>query len=233
MNAEGRLGWQAVRARIHARVLTGEYGPGDRLPRDEDLAAELGCARATVQRAMRDLADAGLVERRRKGGTHVRADPVTRAVLEIPVIRSEVEARGAVHGYRLTRREVAEAPPAVLARMEAAEGGRMLRVEALHLADGRPYICEDRWISLDTVPEIEAVDLGRESANEWLVRNRPYSRCDLGFHAVEAGEGEAALLETREGAALMAIERTTWIGEAPITTVRALARPGYQLRARI
>jgi GntR family histidine utilization transcriptional repressor len=61
--------------------------------RDEDIALELGCARTTVQRAMQDLSMAGLVERKRKGGTHVRTDPVTRATFDIPITRREVEQR--------------------------------------------------------------------------------------------------------------------------------------------
>lgn len=98
MTAPVRHSWKDVRARIHARILEGRYAPGDRLPRDEDFAAELGCARATVQRAMRDLSDSGIVERRRKGGTHLRADPVTRAVLDIPITRREVVT---APGYQL------------------------------------------------------------------------------------------------------------------------------------
>ncbi len=46
------------------------------LPRDEDQAADLGCSRATVQRAMQELAAAGRIDRRRKGGTQVRQSPV-------------------------------------------------------------------------------------------------------------------------------------------------------------
>lgn len=233
MTADGRLSWRDVRERVNGWVLAGDYRPGDKLPRDEDIATELGCARSTVHRAMRDLAEAGLIERRRKGGTVVRPDPVTRATLEIPVIRSEVEASGAVHGYRLIRSVAGVPGRDILARMETAGVEQMLRVEALHLADGLPYIREDRWISLATVPEIETVDLTRESANEWLVRNRPYSRCDLDVYAAEAGAEDAALFGVRPGAALLVIERTTWIDDAPITTVRAMTRPGYRLSARI
>ena len=64
-----RLSWKNVRDEIHEAILSGRYGPGDRLPRDADIAEDLNCARSTVQRAMQDLSDSGLVERRRKGGT--------------------------------------------------------------------------------------------------------------------------------------------------------------------
>lgn len=232
MNAPARRSWREVRDEIHEAILAGRYMPGDRLPRDRDIAEALNCARSTVQRAMQDLSDAGLVERRRKGGTRVRPDPVTRATLDIPVTRHEIERKGARYGHQLIRRTETRPPHAVLAALEMPEPRPMLRVEALHLSDGRPYMLEDRWVSLDTVPEIRAVDLSTRSANEWLVVNRPYDRCDLRLYAIAAAGEVAELLQTQTGAPLFVIERSTWIDGDPITTVKAIAAPGYQLLTR-
>jgi GntR family histidine utilization transcriptional repressor len=232
LNVETRMSWTGVRDEIRARILNRTYAPGDKLPRDEDIAAELGCARTTVQRAMQDLSLAGLVERKRKGGTHVRTDPVTRATFDIPITRREVEQRGAKYNYQFISRELEETPIEVMARFGIQRPSRMLHVKALHLADNRPYILEDRWIDTTSTPEILSVDLTRESANEWLVRHKPYSRLEVSFSAVKA-EGETAKhLSAPVGSALFVIERTTWIGPAPITTVQAVAVPGYQLSAR-
>lgn len=228
-----RLSWKNVRDAIHERILDSTYGPGDKLPKDEHLAEELGCARTTVQRAMRDLSDSGIVERRRKGGTHVRADPVTRATLDIPITRREVEQKGAAYGYQLVKQASEEIPLPIAAKFELSTPTTMLHIEALHLADQRPYIYEDRWVSEHTVPEIAGVDLTIESANEWLMRNRPYSRCDLRFFAIKANEYHAQLLGTSPNEALFVIERTTWIGKDPITTVKAVTTPGYQLLTQI
>ena len=181
---------------------------------------------------MQALADSGLVERRRKGGTTVRADPVTRATLDIPVIRREIEDTGQTYSYRLISQTTATTPVAI-ARNFGIPGPRdMLRVRALHLTDGRPFVFEDRWICPDTVPEIHAVDLSAESANEWLVVNRPYSRCDLNIYAQSASREDAKLMGTGEGEALLIIERTTWIDASPITSVRAVTAPGYRLETR-
>lgn len=232
MTPPDRLSWKDVRTQIHTAILNGRYAPGDRLPRDTDIAEELNCARSTVQRAMQDLSDSGLVERRRKGGTRVRRDPVTRATLDIPITRREVEQKGGHYGYRLIRLSETKAPHNICAAFELAQPRNMLNVEALHLSDGRPYILEDRWISLETAPEIRAVDLSRESANEWLVMHKPYTRVDLRFYAISADAQVAHVLETSPGSALFVIERTTWIDTAPITTVRSITAPGYQLRTR-
>ena len=232
MTVQPRLSWTDVRDEIRARILDRTYVPGDRLPRDEDIAQELGCARTTVHRAMQDLSQTGLVERKRKGGTHVRTDPVTRTTFDIPITRREVEQRGGRYGYQLISRAMEPTPMPVMARFGIQEPAEMLHVKALHLADNHPYIFEDRWVDPGSTPDILNVDLTRESANEWLVRNKPYSRVDVRFYAMNA-EGESARhLSTDPGRALFVIERTTWIGRDPITTVQAVAAPGYQLRAQ-
>ena len=208
------------------------YGPGDRLPKDEELAEELGCTRATVQRAMRGLAESGVVKRRRKGGTHVRSDHVARATLSIPITRREVEQRGSCYSYRLIGIEEIEPPHSVTAKFDLSAPHEMLRVEAVHMADRRPYIYEDRWISTETTPEIRNVDLAVQSANEWLVRNKPYNRCDLRFYAERAGDLYGELFGTDANEALFVMERTTWQNERPITSVKAVTAPGYQLFTR-
>ncbi len=231
MTGHTRLSWTDVRDTIRARILDRTYAPGDKLPRDEDIALELGCARITVHRAMQDLSQIGLVERKRKGGTHVRTDPVTRATFDIPITRREVEQRGSKYGYQLISRTLERSTPSVMARFGIQQPAEMLHVKALHLADNRPYIFEDRWVDTRSTPDILGVDLNCECANEWLVRNKPYSRVDVRFYAMNA-EGESAdHLSTNEGNALLVIERTTWIGPDPITTVQSVAAPGYQLTA--
>ncbi|WP_416369617.1 GntR family transcriptional regulator [Tritonibacter mobilis] len=224
-----RHSWMEIRDSIRSMILNSTYGPGDKLPRDEEFALQFGCARSTVHRAMRDLAQSGVVERKRRGGTTVRRDPVTRATLDIPITRLEVERQGSQYRHRLLRKSVQPTPPAIMANFDLSEPRDMLRVEALHLADNRPYIFEDRWICLETVPEIADVDLTRENANEWLVRNRPYSRCDLRLYARKATPSDQDVLQSHDGDALFVMERTTWIGAAPISSLCAVAHPGYQL----
>lgn len=141
---------------------------------------------------MRDLSDGGMVERRRKGGTHVRSDPVTRARPDIPITRKEVEQKGSVYRYRLVRKSIAAIPRTVATRFGLPAPTKMMRVEALHLADRKPCIYEDRWICLNTVPEIKDVDLEIASANEWLVHNKPYSECDVRFYAKNADKKRCA-----------------------------------------
>lgn len=62
-----------VAGRIRRLIHSGALSPGDRLPPERDLAAELGIARVSVREAIRLLADGGYVTVRRgsRGGTFV------------------------------------------------------------------------------------------------------------------------------------------------------------------
>jgi GntR family transcriptional repressor for pyruvate dehydrogenase complex len=57
--------------RIRERVASGEWGPGTRLPREIDLAADLGLSRNSLREAVRALALARVLEVRQGDGTYV------------------------------------------------------------------------------------------------------------------------------------------------------------------
>lgn len=223
-------GWQAVRAEALRRIRTGLWPAGARIPDEADLAAELGCARATVNRALRDLAEAGWLERRRKGGTRVPETPRRRAVLEIPIVRHDVEARGHAHGYRLLADAPAPLPGPVAAALGLPAGSPWRHVVALHLADGAPFCREDRWLN----PAVAAgADFAAVSPNEWLVRNVPYTAGTFAWTALPLPPEAADDLGHPPGSAVLAVDRTT-AGEAgPITWVRLIYAPGHRMEAAL
>lgn len=223
-------GWQAVRAEALRRIRAGLWAPGARIPDEADIAAELGCARATVNRALRDLAEAGFLERRRKGGTRVPETPVRRAVLDIPVIRRDVEARGAVHGYRLLADAPGPLPAPVAQALGLAPGTTWRQVTALHLADGAPFCLEERW--LDPVRSA-GVDFAAVSANEWLVRHVAYASGRVAWEAIALPPAAAAALAAPPGAPALAIDRATASDSGPITWVRLTYAPGYRMEAAL
>ncbi|MEI4487596.1 UTRA domain-containing protein [Frigidibacter sp. MR17.14] len=222
--------WQAIRDEVLRRIRDRDWRPGDPIPNEADLAIEFGCARATVNRALRELAAAGVLERRRRAGTRVAPAPVGRAGMRIPVLHRDVVEAGQVYGHRLIAREVAVPPPEVAARMGLAAGVSALHALSLHLADDRPLAFEDRWIDPAVVPGILAVDFAAVSANEWLVENMPFSEGAMRIAAVPAGALAAGHLQVPEGTALLAVERTTWREGRAITHVAQMFAPGHWMQ---
>lgn len=225
-------GWEDIRAEVLRRIRVRDWPPGQLIPTEEDLAAEFGCARATVNRALRELASAGVLERRRKAGTRVAMLPVRKATLDIPLIRQEVVARGQSYGFRvLTIRKMAPPVP-VASRLGLPTCAQMIYLETLHLADGQPFVFETRWLNPAVLP-VPLPDFAVISANEWLVTNISYAAGDIAFSAEEASPREAETMGIALGRALFITERTTWTAEAAITLVRLAHAPGYRVQTMV
>lgn len=222
-------GWQEVNAEFMRRISAREWLPDQLIPAESELAAELGCSRVTVNRALRDLAQRGFLERKRKAGTRVIKNPERKATFVIPITRLEIENRGAVYSHQLLKREIKIPPPEVLARFRLPADSPLLYLNTLHLADAKPFVLEERWVNLAAVPELEAVDLQQQNANEWLVNHVPFSGGDLSLGARAADNKSAQLLHCGAGDALFEVQRTTWQGEQIITFVQLLHAPDYRL----
>jgi len=227
-----KTAFRDVKEDIRCKIVQGIWGPGALIPNEVDLAADFGCARTTVNRAMRELADEGLIERKRKAGTRVRLSPVRQARFNIPVVRKEIEARGAVYRYALVRRDIRTAPDWLRARLKLEEGGQVLHLTCMHYGDGAPYQYEDRWISLAALPQAEDVDFTAIGPNEWLVATVPFTEAEISFSATSADDAVAQQLGCAKGDALFLAERSTWLDAQAITYVRLVFQRGHRVTTR-
>lgn len=228
-----RTGWRDIRDELARRIAAREWRPGAAIPGEAALAVEFGAARATVNRAMQDLARAGLVERRRRAGSRVTAQPAREARFVIPLVRQEIEARGAAYGYHLLSREAGRAPEAVRARLGLGADAPTLFLRCLHTADGAPYQFERRWISLDAVPDAAGESFALTGPNEWLVENAPFSSAVFSFMASKATAEDRDLLGLAEDEPVLVAERLTFIGERPVTLVRLAHPSSHRMVTRV
>lgn len=211
------------------RIKSGEWPPGDLVPAEADLAREFGCTRVTVNRAMQALADAGLLERRRKAGTRVVQRMTRNAVFQIPIVRHEIEQRGGSYKYLLLSRQEVAPPQKVKAEMSLSANDKVLHVLSLHFADGKPYQLEDRWIDLDTVAQARKEPFDEISPNEWLLREVPYTNAEHVFRAASPDAAERDQLGLAQNEPVFIIERTTWLADRAVTHVR-LVHPANSFR---
>ncbi|MFF9561704.1 FadR/GntR family transcriptional regulator, partial [Streptomyces albus] len=84
---------------LRARIVSGEWEVGAKLPGETTLAAQLGIGRSTIREAVRTLAGLGMLESRQGAGVFLRSttppDQWPR-VLEAEAILHVVEVRNAV-----------------------------------------------------------------------------------------------------------------------------------------
>ncbi|NVO56286.1 UTRA domain-containing protein [Rhodobacteraceae bacterium B1Z28] len=230
MTNQKSVSFQDIREEVIDRIQTRIWPQGSLLPTELELAAEFGCARATVNRALRELAEQGIVTRKRKGGTRVVTTPVKHAKLPIAVVRQTIEDMNAGYRYALVSRTLIDCPAWLQAKLGIPEGAQVLHLQCMHHADNRPFQFEERWINVNAVPHVMDEGFLTVGPNEWLLAEVPFSNAEIAFSAVPATGHLQEFLSVPTGTPLFQLERTTWFRNDPVTFVRMTFHQGYQMR---
>ncbi|MET0246276.1 MAG: GntR family transcriptional regulator [Sphingomonas sp.] len=191
-----------IHAEIEARIRSGEWAPGTRIPYEHELVARHGCARATVNKALTRLAREGLIERRRRAGSFVARPRIRSAVVEVPDIGALIAARGEAYRWQLVSRAIV---------------GDRLELCGVHHAGASPFGWESRWLDLTTVAEARTTDFTTQAPGSWLLDSVPWTDARHRICALGAGPVEAGHLQIAPGSPCLKIERWTWRAGASVT----------------
>jgi len=216
---------QTILSDIEGKILSGEWPPGHRIPFEHELTAEYGCSRMTVNKALTQLAKAGLIARRRKAGSVVMRPHAQSAILEIQEINAEVEELGLPYRFEIVDKKRRAANGGANADLDMNGGGPVLEITCLHFAGGQPFCLEQRAISLAAVPSAEHTDFSEVPPGTWLVRQVPWTTAEHVIRATGADREIADALDLSEGAPCLVVERRTWDATQPITHV-SITYPG-------
>ena len=223
------LSYRSIKKIVLDRIQNRTWAPDSLLPSEVELASEFSSTRTTVNRALRELAEEGYIERKRKAGTRVLQSPVRRAQFEIPLVRDEIIASGAAYKYSLVERTVQRAPEWLVARLNLAGAQSVLHVKCIHYSDNTPFQYEDRWIVTASVKDVLEADFSKVSPGEWLVETVPFTDMRLSFMATKADRKMADFLDTTIDDPVFTVERATWLRGEPITLAKMYFGSGYQM----
>ncbi|MFD9907631.1 GntR family transcriptional regulator [Streptomyces sp. NPDC059063] len=156
------LKYMRIAAQLRAGIEAGEYGPGQRLPGENDLMAAYGVARMTARQALAVLQAEGLVEARKGAGVFVRDfRPIRRHGVE-RLAHTQWGAGRSVWAADVGERdlvvdsvEVAEedAPAVIAGVLELGEEGRVCVRRRRFVLDGKPVLLSASYLSAELVAE--------------------------------------------------------------------------------
>ena len=103
--------YQQVKEHIARKIQDGSWKAGDRLPSENDLVTQFGMSRMTVNRALRELAEQGVIVRVAGVGSFVAEEKPQSTLLRIANIGEEITQRGHDHRFELISMRRASASP--------------------------------------------------------------------------------------------------------------------------
>lgn len=220
--------YERIKADIRARIGSGEYAPGGRVPSESMLVKRFQVSRMTVNRALRELEGEGLLTRIQGVGTFVSEMRNESAVLDIQDIGEEIAKGGRQHSCRCLAAEKGSSAR-INALLGLPAGGTHFRVLLLHCGDGMPMLLEERHVNPAFAPDFLEVDFTATTPHAHLMGLGPLQGAEHVFEARAAGAEAAALLDIPPGSPCLVLQRRTW-SRGMVVSIAALTSPGHLRR---
>lgn len=205
------LYWQ-IAALLEERIERGGLRPGDLLPSENELVAELKVSRTTVAKALESLASRGVVAREQGRGTFVSNPPMERRLPELTGFSEHIRGLGLQPSQRLLSytRVRAHGDDPVLGAYPA--GLELVVARRLRLVDGHHAGLHRTAVPAEVADAIGFTEQALASPDASL-----YALMEAGgvvlteahesLRAINASQEDADLLGIGAGAALIEVTR--------------------------
>ncbi|MFF6772042.1 GntR family transcriptional regulator [Streptomyces sp. NPDC012637] len=210
--------------------------PGDAIPSERVLCAELGVSRPTLRAAVDGLVVAGLLVREHGRGMFVAEEKITQELVSDRNAFSLPRA-GGVWTSRLLELRTLPAGARVGRRLRISPAAEIRYVARLRLVDGAPMAIEHLHVRADLVPGLTSEELEQGDLYEHL-RDRHGIQVSEAVQSIEptvVTRAEADLLDVPEFSPALLFERlTTDVHGRPVEYVHSLYRGDrYRIVSRL
>ena len=206
----GDLYYVQVREYVREKIYSKEWGVDEAIPSEHELMSMLGLSRGTVQKAIRQLVDEGLLVQQRGRGTFVvqpvMASPSSDHLLSFGESMSD---QGISFETRVVSKEVKPADPVCADNLQIDEGTPYLYLCRVRYVRSRPVMFIESHVNLGVCPglEQERFDTVPLFALVEKTSGRKIGRSELVYTARVVGKKRGKYLEYDEQAPALQIDQ--------------------------
>lgn len=186
---------------IASNLASGRWPPGSLLPSERALAEELGVSRTTLRHALKELADAGVLEPAPQRGWFVARAYISEGPNVLMGFSEGAAARGLTAGSRTVSQALHPCTFEVADLLGVPPASDVVEIERVRTLDALPVAVQSLSLPAKLVPGLEAEPL--DGASLYRLLGERYglvpSRCDYTLQADAASEHVAGLLEVAVG----------------------------------
>jgi len=168
---------------IHEKINSHIWLPGSKIPTELELTKQFNVSRMTVNKAIRDLVNKGLLERTPRLGTFVCHKKAESSLNYIRNIADEINQRGKTYSNKILSQVTIKADDEIAMRLGVKLETPIFFSEIIHFEDDVALQLELRWVNPQFAPHYIEQDFTLATPNEYLTKNCPLSSIE---HTVEA-----------------------------------------------
>ncbi|GAA0310471.1 histidine utilization repressor [Psychrobacter aestuarii] len=224
--------YQRIKQAILSNIHQGTWAAGTAISTEMALAEEFGVSRMTVNRALKELSEERVLERRQGSGTFVAQQQFNHTFVEVRNIAEDLKsANRAYEAQVITKRALSAdmlddwlrhkfhieqtAVPA-----DTSNTPVIYEVKILHIADGEPIQLEERWVDAKRVPQFIDQDFTVVNTSDYLVAKIPLERGSYTISAKPANAEIAKALQIPPQSPALVLCRQTYSAGQSVTVVR-------------
>ncbi len=195
---------------ILSNIKSGKLRSGDQIETEVELSRKFNIGRLTVNKALKNLADQGYIERTPGKGSFVKPSMVSKSIKTSTSFSEDMRSIGKEPGSKLIEYIIfrASEKPEIAKYLELVESDLIHYFMRLRTGDGEPIALSYTYISAKIVPAIN-VNALEHSLKEYLN--------SLGVYASSTIEKMSAHLPTEEQKKYLQTENVALLRNAHIT----------------
>ena len=221
--------YQQIKEHVQRHIADGTWPAGARVPSEQELVQRFGVARMTVNRALRELAEQGVIVRVPGVGSFVAEAKPQSNLLRIANIAEEIRQRGHDHRFELIDMARVAASQEVAAALDLGVGASVFHLQGVHFENGVPVQLEDRYVNPRMVPHFMEQDFSQVQPSVYLVRNVQFDQMEHVVDAMLPTPEQAHWLQMAPEQPCLVLTRRTWLRGTPVTWVHCV-HPGMRYR---
>jgi GntR family histidine utilization transcriptional repressor len=224
-SAAGAAPYAQVKHYLKGRLAAGDWPPGVLMPSEAELVARFGVSRMTVNRALRELQAEGLIDRVQGVGTFAAQLHKVSSTLTLRDLHDEIAERGHRHDAMVIAQEQVRATAGLAGQLGLPNGAPVFHTLIVHLENGVPLQCEDRYVNPACAPDYLGQDFTQTTPTHYLFEATALWRAQYSIEAARPTAEEAELLGIAPTEPCLIVVRRTFTVDSAITLAR-LVHPG-------
>ncbi len=204
--------YEQMMQHLRVAIRTGQYVPGQRLPSETELCQQFGVSRITARRAVQELVNEGLLERKQGKGTFVGYPKIAIRVMALDGFQGFSKMREGDSQVRVLRKEQRGATNKEAVMLGIDPGAPVYELTRVLVVDGVPISLDRSVYDVHRLPGF--LDLIEDNTSTYETMAKRYGRENVKvakeITATLARPDEAHHLQCNIGDTLFLVVKTTY-----------------------